>query len=522
MIKCISFLILSLFSLGHSYGGKMNSYALTSVTSITPKDATTTNALSVTYEVVFAQSVTGVDASDFTLTATEALGASITGVIGSATTYIVTINTGSGNGNIRLDFSGLAGTIPNVNTEFNTASAYLIYKVSNPSDHFRCVSADATWTTPGDWESSVDSSFWITATFPPGASTASTVISEGQNMWMTNGQVDVKNLINNGVMNSAYGQIGIYLNSFANNGTIRGSAIFLINLFKNAGTLAPDSEHGTIGSLAFASDMITFGDIQLEIGGTRMFLDYDNIQTSGFTAGGTLSVSLINGFTPQLGDSFALVMAASITGKFDTVNLPDIAPLFWRTTSDNGNYIVTVVDEVMPVTLINFSATKNESAVDLVWSTSSELNSSYFEIQRSLQGKTWDTIGTINAHNESLEIQHYRFTDPFPMQHENLYRLRMVDTDGSFSFSKIERVRLANVVNQIKNYPNPVTDRIFLDVANPGSVHSVQIYSISGAVHYTGDYTSAGINVKAMPPGIFILKMTNADRTISIRKFVKH
>jgi parallel beta-helix repeat protein len=73
------------------------------VVSITRTDASPTSALSVDFTVTFSEDVIDVDVDDFALTTTGVTGASITGVSGSDATYTVTVNTGSGNGTIRLD-----------------------------------------------------------------------------------------------------------------------------------------------------------------------------------------------------------------------------------------------------------------------------------------------------------------------------------------------------------------------------------------------------------------------------------
>jgi hypothetical protein len=73
------------------------------VSSVVRNGASPTNASSVGFTVTFSEPVTGVDASDFALTTTDLTGASIAGLTGSGTTYTVSVNTGSGNGIIRLD-----------------------------------------------------------------------------------------------------------------------------------------------------------------------------------------------------------------------------------------------------------------------------------------------------------------------------------------------------------------------------------------------------------------------------------
>ena len=176
----------------------------------------------------------------------------------------------------------------------------------------------------------------------------------------------------------------------------------------------------------------------------------------------------------------------------------------------------------LPVTLTNFTVSKKESAAELIWGTSSEVNSSHFEIQRSAEAKVWETIATVASRNENAAIQHYSFTDTAPLHAENFYRLRMVDTDGTFALSKIQSASFPDSDEQIRSYPNPVTDRIFLNTANAGNIKSVEIYSASGTVHYSGKYTRAGIDVKSLPAGTFILKTTSSKLQVSTFHFVKY
>ena len=75
------------------------------VNSIARADTSPTNATNVDYKVTFSQSVTGVDPSDFSLTTSGVLGATVSGVSGMGSLYTVSVNTGSGSGTIRLDIA---------------------------------------------------------------------------------------------------------------------------------------------------------------------------------------------------------------------------------------------------------------------------------------------------------------------------------------------------------------------------------------------------------------------------------
>lgn len=120
------------------------SSALPQVTSITRQNTNPTNSTSVKFLVTFPVNVTGVDTTDFSLTTSGVTGASITGVTGSASSYVVTVGTGSGSGTIRLDLvdndsilnsylNPLGGdnAVNPGNGDFTSGEVYTIKVVSN-------------------------------------------------------------------------------------------------------------------------------------------------------------------------------------------------------------------------------------------------------------------------------------------------------------------------------------------------------------------------------------------------------
>lgn len=90
----------------------------------------------------------------------------------------------------------------------------------------------------------------------------------------------------------------------------------------------------------------------------------------------------------------------------------------------------------LPINLISFEGKKVENKTVLNWKTANEKNFSHFEIQRSANAKEFGFIGKVNAAN----AKYYSFTDLSPAKSINYYRLKMVDTDGSFTYSNIVAV----------------------------------------------------------------------------------
>src|SRR5690606_2899906 len=94
----------------------------------------------------------------------------------------------------------------------------------------------------------------------------------------------------------------------------------------------------------------------------------------------------------------------------------------------------------LPVTLASFTAAKEGNVAQLAWSTSFETNSDYFEVQRSTDGKRFGVLDKVPAWTESQTLRRYSFTDKLPESGSNIYRLKMVDKDGTFAYSMLRNV----------------------------------------------------------------------------------
>lgn len=115
---------------------------------------------------------------------------------------------------------------------------------------------------------------------------------------------------------------------------------------------------------------------------------------------------------------------------------------------------------VAPIILTDFNATTKDYDVVLRWKTSSEINSSYFSIERSLDGIHFSPIGRVAANGFTSTTSNYSFTDNKPVNFDKptFYRLNMVDRDGSSKNSKILNVTLKTNGSKLQQvYPNPVT-----------------------------------------------------------------
>ena len=103
--------------------------------------------------------------------------------------------------------------------------------------------------------------------------------------------------------------------------------------------------------------------------------------------------------------------------------------------------VVTALKGIVPVTLIHFSAIKNaDNSNTATWATTTEENSNYYDVERSSNGSTFQKIGTLTAKNTSNQQNNYLFKDVTPINGANYYRLKMVDKDGAFTYSRTVRI----------------------------------------------------------------------------------
>ena len=94
-------------------------------------------------------------------------------------------------------------------------------------------------------------------------------------------------------------------------------------------------------------------------------------------------------------------------------------------------------DDPLPVTLTSFTTQSASKAILLNWETSSEINSDRFDVQKSRDAKSFENIGQLTAAFETTDTQKYQFKDATPFEGWNYYRLKAIDRDGSFAFSRI-------------------------------------------------------------------------------------
>jgi hypothetical protein len=246
--------------------------------------------------------------------------------------------------------------------------------------------------------------------------------------------------------------------TITHNGTLKGEGTIstVSGSFSNpaAGTLSPGNSPGCFN---FSNGLSNSGTVVIEVNGTTACTQFDRITVTGTaTLGGTLNVSI--GYTPTNGDVITFLYATSISGTFSIVSA---LPSGWSLAYDSPSAgKVSLQYSLLPVELVSFQTEKqNDHTVVLTWRTASEQNNEGFDIERSSDGRNWETLGFVPGNGTTHEEQSYAFTDGSPLPGVNYYRLRQVDFDGQYEYSEIESALFdGGTGTGIHVYPNPVKD----------------------------------------------------------------
>lgn len=187
-----------------------------------------------------------------------------------------------------------------------------------------------------------------------------------------------------------------------------------------------------------------------------------------------------------------------------------------------SDFVPVFSDNLLPVTLISFEVQKiGESEALIRWTTSREINVSHFEIQRSINGSQWTTIGKVSTQNgNSIQKKDYSFTDREPRPGINYYRLRMVDTNETYAFTRIESLTFGEDIHQerVLVYPNPTASgkaTILLPLP-PSTAYRAEVSDATGRILYNTESIWTGgstiIELQDLTKGWYLLRIVAGNR----------
>jgi hypothetical protein len=189
----------------------------------------------------------------------------------------------------------------------------------------------------------------------------------------------------------------------------------------------------------------------------------------------------------------------------------------------------------LPVKFIDFRAgLRDNQKVQLNWLTDEEVNNKQFEVERSEDAKSFKTVGVIFP-DENVHGQHnYRFADNANSVKTAVvfYRIRQVDKDGNYMYSKTISIKLeapsVQAAVTMKIGPNPVSNEFTISADNNASLRAIRVVNMSGAEVFsralneqTGTLRMSTQNINMKSAGLYIVEVTLADGSKSVQKIIK-
>ncbi len=137
----------------------------------------------------------------------------------------------------------------------------------------------------------------------------------------------------------------------------------------------------------------------------------------------------------------------------------------------------------LPVEFLKVTATQKGAGVSVNWSTASESNNKYFDIEKSTDGITWTTLSSLNGAGNSSTVKNYAAYDAKPVAGFNYYRIKQVDIDQRSKFSSVAKVKIELDKTGISILANPFVTNITVDfLSNSNQFVNVKLSDVSGKV----------------------------------------
>jgi poly(3-hydroxybutyrate) depolymerase len=210
-----------------------------------------------------------------------------------------------------------------------------------------------------------------------------------------------------------------------------------------------------------------------------------------------------NGTVSHTGDN--------ISGTVTVTNVTSFSP-----------HTVGIFDPPLPVTWLSFDATRAGNTISLEWKTATERNNDRFEIERSEDGVAYNNIGKRSGAGNSSITHRYEFADhEVSASQDYYYRIRQVDFDGVFDFSKIVYVPAAEREAKWSIYPNPVRINEPVNIehadksANADELVDLQVTAPNGMVIWSGQNSLSEIKkslqqlTETLKPGMYVVRLAD-------------
>ncbi len=180
-----------------------------------------------------------------------------------------------------------------------------------------------------------------------------------------------------------------------------------------------------------------------------------------------------------------------------------------------ANRIARIINNFpLPVELSSLKGNAMNTYNEILWSTSSEINSLGFDVERSADGLHFETIGFVESHANSQVVNPYQFIDQQLRLNTYQYRLKIKDIDGKYTYSDVITLSNSKAQGQLYVYPNPVTDVMHIQSNVELKKASFVIYDMTG--HQVRSFSNieglqTSFSLGSLAQGLYVGELRNGQ-----------
>lgn len=324
-------------------------------------------------------------------------------------------------------------------------------------------------------------------------------------------QFDLQVTVSGGTNTSA----GIFRigSAFADNAVLVANADiyarFSINLTNNNNEFQVRDISSTTNSATFSGkNKITF------------VLNNSGFSQNYFAPNGTTQTVANDTYDLWVGSTLVFNDLAVVTA---TQTLSDMKFIFDgdNSTIQLDNFLISENLNVLPVTWLRLNTKSIEKQIVISWETMNEKDNFLYEIERADEKMLFYKIGEMKPSIPNTKnIYQYQFIDKNPLKGTNYYRIKQIDIDGTYAYSKVVQGKSEQPASTVLLYPNPTKDVLNLHFAERGS-YQIAIFNHFGEIVIADSCETIHWQTKInrLPSGIYIVKISNTQNS-NIQKVI--
>lgn len=176
----------------------------------------------------------------------------------------------------------------------------------------------------------------------------------------------------------------------------------------------------------------------------------------------------------------------------------------------------------LPVSQFDLNLVKKDNQLVLQWQTKGEINSKGFEVQKSKDGNTFETISFVVSTSNNGDAASYSFTDKLPFNGKNYYRLKQLDRDQNFKYSPVRFIDFSSA-GYVKVFPNPVEEILNINTNINFEKAMLNITDIKGQIVLRSNISGSGtisVPLNKLVPGMYLVRISDGKDIYNVT-FIK-